>query len=183
MLIFTFIACLPKPVLETAEPVEELTPPTQYLSETVTDDVVTQKIDINGDGKPDVFNDYKVRDDNTKILIHKTVDLNWDGNIDIETWFSITGEIEKEAMDGDFDGTKEWVDHYKGSKLVLSEVDTNYDGSFDLFRYYENEQLRRKEHDSDGDGKIDFWQYFDDEGKLSKTGRDIDGDGEMDLRN
>ena len=55
--------------------------------------------------------------------------------------------------------------------------------SFDLFRYYENEQLRRKEHDSDGDGKIDFWQYFDDEGKLSKTGRDIDGDGEMDLRN
>ena len=180
MFMLSFLACFSKTPLETAA---DMSPLPQLLSEIVDENVITQKIDVNGDGTPDVFNDYKIRDDNTRILIHKTVDLNWDGKVDIETWFSVTGEIEKEAMDGDFDGAKEWVDHYKGSKLVLSEVDTNFDKTFDLFRYYENEQLRRKEHDSNGDGNIDFWQYFDDNGKLSKTGRDLDGDGEMDVRN
>jgi len=165
----------------TSIPIE---PPVQNLQEVeIDDDLIQQQIDINGDGIPDVFNDYKIRDDNTRALIHKQVDLNWDSKVDIETWFDINGEITKEALDGDFDGIAEWVDHYKGNKLVLSEVDTDYDGAYDLFRYYEKEQLRRKEHDSNGDGKIDFWQYYNEEGVLQKTGRDLDGDGEMDVRN
>ena len=178
MYLILLISCKKAPIETASTEVEE-----QKLQEVqLEEDLVQQQIDINGDGKPDVYNDYKVRDDQTKALIHKQVDLNWDGKIDIETWFDVNGQILKEALDGDFDGTAEWVDHYKGNKLVMSEVDTDYDGSYDLFRYYEQEKLRRKEHDSDGDGKIDFWQYYDESGVLKKTGRDLDGDGEMDTR-
>ena len=86
MFMLSFLACFSKTPLEKAA---DMTPPPQLLSEIVDENLITQKIDVNGDGKPDVFNDYKVRDDNTRILIHKTVDLNWDGKVDIETWFSI----------------------------------------------------------------------------------------------
>lgn len=144
--------------------------------------MLEQRIDINGDKKVDVINHYKLRDDNTKALVFKSVDLNWDGKIDVYTWFDVKGQISKEAMDGDFDGITEWVDHYEGNQLVMSEIDTNFDGRYDLFRYYENELLVRKEHDSDGDGKIDFWQYFDTNGNVKNIGRDTDGDEKIDIR-
>lgn len=142
-----------------------------------------QKIDINGDGQVDVINHYKEREDGTQVLMYKSVDMNWDGKTDVQTWFNINGEIEKEAMDGDFDGLTEWVDHYKGNKLILSEIDSDFDGKFDLFRIYKSERLEEKRYDRDGDGKIDYWQYFDSNGTLLKTGKDTDGDGEVDVRN
>ncbi len=142
-----------------------------------------QKIDINGDGQVDVINHFKTRDDGTEVLMYKSVDMNWDGKTDVQTWFNINGEITKEAMDADFDGLTEWVDHYQGNKLILSEIDSDYDGKFDLFRYYKSERLEEKRYDRDGDGKIDFWQYYDANGTLLKTGKDTDGDGEVDVRN
>ncbi len=142
-----------------------------------------QKIDINGDGQVDVINHYKTRDDGTEMLMYKSVDMNWDGKTDVQTWFNINGEIEKEAMDGDFDGLSEWVDHYKGNKLIMSEIDSDFDGKYDLFRIYKSERLEEKRYDSDGDGKIDFWQYYDANGALISTGRDNDGDGKVDERN
>jgi hypothetical protein len=42
--------------------------------------------------------------------------------------------------------------------------------------------MRRKESDTNGDGKVDFWEYFDDAGKVIRTGKDLDGDGVMDVR-
>ena len=144
--------------------------------------LVIQKIDLNGDKTADITNHYKVRDDGSRILIYKTVDMNWDAKPDVFTWFDPTGEITKEAMDGDFDGIAEWVDHYKKNILVFSEIDTNFDGTYDLYRYYEHEKIKRKEYDTDGNGKIDYWQYFDDEGNVQKIGRDTDGDGEIDTR-
>ncbi|MBK8181009.1 MAG: hypothetical protein IPK67_19405 [Planctomycetes bacterium] len=64
----------------------------------------------------------------------------------------------------------------------MSEVDADYNGVFDLFKYYESGKVRRKERDTNADGKIDFWEYFDDQGNVVKTGKDIDGDGVMDIR-
>ena len=145
--------------------------------------MIVEKLDINSDGKVDVTNHYKMRDDGSKTLVYKSVDLNWDGNVDVHTWFNLQGEIEREAIDGDFDGLTEWVDYYKGNKLVRSEVDSDFDGKSDLFRIYKSQRLEEKRYDSNGDGKIDFWQYYDAEGNLKKTGRDLDGDGEVDTRN
>jgi hypothetical protein len=153
------------------------------LSERTTGDgLVEQQIDLNGDGRADVFNYYQDRGEGTRLLIRKEVDLNWDGRLDVRTWFDPAGTIEKEEMDGDFDGRVDWVDHYQGGKRVLSEVDTDYDGNFDLFKVYESGRVRSKQRDTDGDGEVDFWEYLDDNGNVVKTGRDIDGDGVMDVR-
>lgn len=153
------------------------------MSERPADDgLIEQKIDINGDGGADVHNFYRERSDAPRLLVRKEVDLNWDGRLDVRTWFDSAGKIEKEEMDGDFDGRVDWVDHYQGGKRVLSEIDTDYNGTFDLFKVYEGGKVRSKQRDTSGDGEVDFWEYLDDDGNVVKTGRDIDGDGVMDIR-
>jgi hypothetical protein len=144
--------------------------------------LVEQLIDINGDEQADVFNFYRVRSKASRLLVRKELDLNWDGKVDVRTWFDEDGAIEKEEMDGDFDDRVDWIDHYKGGRRVMSEIDTDYNGSLDLFKYFENGKLRRKERDTTNDGRIDFWEYIDDNGQVLRTGRDLDADGVMDVR-
>ena len=144
--------------------------------------LIEQQIDLNNDEQADVFNFFRDRRDTTRLLVRKEVDLNWDGKVDVRTWFNDNGEIEKEEMAGDFDSRVDWVDHYKGGRRVMSEIDTDYNGAMDLFKYYEGGNLRRKERDSKGDGRVDFWEYLDASGNVLRTGRDIDGDGVMDIR-
>ena len=150
--------------------------------ETGADGLLVQAIDVNGDGRADVYNYMRARQDNAPLMVRKETDLNWDGRIDVRAWFDDSGVLEKEEMDGDFDGRVDWTDHYQGGRRVLSEVDTDFDGVYDLFKYYEGNQVRRKERDSDKDGKVDLWEYLDDQGNVVKTGRDVDGDGVMDVR-
>lgn len=154
------------------------------LSERTTDDgLLEQQIDLNGDGAADVFNYYQGDGaEGARLLIRKEVDLNWDSRVDVRSWFDLSGQLEKEEMDGDFDGRVDWVDHYQGGKRVLSKVDTDYDGIFDLYKIFEGGKVRRKERDTNGDGNIDFWEYLDEGGRVVKTGQDIDGDGVMDIR-
>ena len=147
------------------------------------DGLVEQDIDINGDGRTDVFNFYKERTgDAPRLLVRKETDLNMDGRVDVRSWFDETGKLDKEEIDGDFDSRVDRVDHYQAGKLVMSEIDTDYNGVFDLYKYYEGGKIRRKERDTNGDGKIDFWEYLDDQGNVVKTGKDVDGDGIMDVR-
>ncbi|MCB9778088.1 MAG: hypothetical protein H6742_05960 [Alphaproteobacteria bacterium] len=153
------------------------------LSETPTADGLTrQDIDINGDGVADVFNYQRERADAAPLMVRKETDLNWDGRIDVRSWFDDAGEMTKEEMDGDFDGRVDWTDHYQSGRRVMSEVDTDFDGMFDLFKYYEGNVLRRKERDANKDGRVDLWEYLDDQGNVVKVGRDTDGDGVMDQR-
>lgn len=171
-------ACGPKSG-ETEGPV----PTAGVMTEEPTDDgLVKQLVDMDGDGQADVHNYFRERADGPRLLVRKDSDLNRDSKIDVRTHFDTTGRIEKEEMDGDFDGNIDWVDHYQGGKRTLSEVDTNYDRAFDLFKVYEGGTVRRKERDTDFDGKVDFWEYLDDKGNVTKVGRDIDGDGVMDVR-
>lgn len=165
--------------LESTIDTEQATRLTEKVS---ADGQVEQQIDINGDGQPDVFNFFKPRSDGPRTLTRKDVDLNWDGHVDVRTWFNPDGTIEKEEMDGDFDHVVDWVDHYQGGKRVLSEVDTDYNGAYDLFKIYEGGKVRRRERDSNGDGRIDYWEYLDEQGVVQKVGRDVDGDGVMDVR-
>jgi len=175
------IACGPKSG-ETEDLASSAQEAAQLTESVAEDGTIEQRIDLNSDGEPDVYNFYVQPTDGPRALVRKEVDLNWDQRIDVRTWFTSEGKIEKEEMDGDFDGRVDWVDHYQGGKRVLSEVDTDYNGIFDLFKIYESGKVRRKERDSNGDGRVDFWEYLDDEGTVVKVGRDVDGDGVMDVR-
>lgn len=174
------LACGPKGTeTENAASTEEASLLTERAN---AEGLTEQQIDLNGDGDADVTNFFKDREQAARLLVRKEVDLNWDNRVDVRTWFDPTGAIEKEEMDGDFDGRVDWVDHYQGGRRVLSEVDTDNDGAFDLWKIYESGKVRRKERDSNGNGKIDFWEYLDEQGTVVKVGRDVDGDGVMDVR-
>ncbi|MBL8615874.1 MAG: hypothetical protein JNM72_09730 [Deltaproteobacteria bacterium] len=153
------------------------------LSERPSADGLTeQQIDLNGDGRTEVWNFLRDRANAPKVVLRKESDLNFDGRVDVRAWFDDAGVLEKQEWDGDFDGRVDWVDHYQGGVRVLSEWDTNNDGKFDEFRSYESGRVRRKERDTNADEQIDFWEYLDETGKVVKTGRDVDGDGVMDER-
>ena len=179
MILPLLLACGPKNV-EDSNPTDDVA---GTLSERITGDGLTeQQIDLNGDGVADVFNYYQESSEGVRLLVRKEVDLNWDSRVDVRSWFDLSGQLEKEEMDGDFDGHVDWVDHYQGGRRVLSKVDTDYNGTFDLYKIFEGGKVRRKERDTNGDGNIDFWEYLDESGRVIKTGQDIDGDGVMDIR-
>lgn len=149
--------------------------------------LVRQDIDLDTDGQPEIFNFFRERADAPRLLVRKELDLNRDGRVDIVSWFDPDGNLEKEEMDGDYDGHFDWTDHYKSGKRVMSEYDTDYDGKPNVYKYYNVGEdgvarLDRKERDTDGDGKIDVWERFNNEGEVVRTGRDTDGDGKMDVR-
>jgi hypothetical protein len=157
--------------------------PASMLTTTKTADGLTQEqVDLNRDGRPEITNFYRERSDAPRLLLRKDTDLNLDGKVDVRTTFDDAGQRTTEEMDGDFDGRTDWVDHYISGRRTVSDVDTDFNGSFDLFKYYENGKVRRKERDTNADGRIDAWEYLDDNGVVTKTGRDIDGDGKMDVR-
>ncbi len=147
-----------------------------------TDGNLVVEVDLDGDASPDIYNYFRSLEDEGRLLLRKEMDLNQDGRIDVWSFFTETGDLDREEMDADFDGSIDWIDHYQGGKRVMSEIDTENNGTFDLFKYYESGRIRRKERDTTGDGQVDHWEYFNDGGEVVKVGWDIDGDGQMDVR-
>ena len=143
--------------------------------------LIVQEVDLTGDGRPDIFNYFRERGDE-RHLVRKELDLNRNGKIDVISHFNDAGQLEKEEMDGDFDGNFDWVDYYQDGVRVMSEVDTNYDGVPNIWSYYEEGRIVRKERDTTGDGRIDYWERFDEDGRVITTGRDTTGDGKVDQR-
>ena len=177
------VGCTPKPV-ETESPSESGIK--RLVTERpTTDGLVVQEVDLNEDGNPDVFNYFKPLGDDRR-LVRKELDLNLDGRIDVISFFDETGKLEREDMDGDFDGKFNHVYHYQEGRRVMAEWDTDYDGKPNIFVYYENANGKmvasRKERDTTGDGLIDYWERYDAEGNVVKIGKDIDGDGKIDIR-
>jgi hypothetical protein len=136
-------------------------------------------MDINGDGKPDIFKHYKVVGEK-KVIVKRESDLNADGKIDMVRLYNIKAQPTQETVDLDFDGNKDVVRTFDEGKLVREAFDMNLDGTPDLTKFFEDGALIRKEQDSKFDGKVDYWEYFDEKGKLERIGVDHDGDGEID---
>lgn len=152
------------------------------------DGLILEEIDLNADGRPEMFNHYRERADAPRLLVRKDADLNADGRVDVRSWYDDGGILELEEFDGDFDGQIDLWDHYQdtdgdgASERVSSEVDTDYDGAPNIFTYYRDGAPVRKERDTNGDGKIDHWEKFDSEGNVVKSGRDTNFDGSVDER-
>jgi hypothetical protein len=150
--------------------------------------LVAQEIDLDGNGRIDVRNLWRPRDDGGRTLVRKETDLDLDGRMDVISHFDAAGALQREEMDVDFDGRPDWTDHYKDGQRVFAELDSNFDGRADTFFYYlaadggGKPRLDRKERDTDADGKVDLWERFDADGNVTRTARDTDGDGRMDER-
>jgi len=149
---------------------------------------VIVEVDLDGDGDVEVWNVYAEHEDGSRTRVRKDTDLDGNGKPDVISEFDDDGALRMERLDGDFDGTYEWVDHYKNGRRVLAEVDTDVNGTSDVFYYYATGEdpagvLERRERDTNSDGRIDVWERYGDDGTIVVSARDTDGDGKPDVRN
>jgi len=138
-----------------------------------------QILDLNGDGKADVWK-VSVKLPGAKerlLLIRKDLDVNFDGRVDIRRHYGESGDVEREEMDLDFDTRVDAVHFYRKGALYMSEIDMAFDGTTDVWKFYDDGELVRKERDLDGDSSVDSWEYWK-AGRLVRKGSDRDGDGE-----
>jgi hypothetical protein len=136
------------------------------------------EIDVNRDGKPDVWKIVK-EVDGKEVVVRKFMDMNGDGRIDAREYYNPDGTLEKIVYDMDFDGQPDVVRYYEKDQLVKKEYALGFDGISRTFSYYEKGKLIRKERDTNGDGQVDYWEYWEN-GVLDRIGYDDDGDGQVD---
>lgn len=141
---------------------------------------VVKAFDLNRDDEPDVWHHLVKEADGTERLVRKDLDINWDGRIDVYRWYDKKERVVREEFDLDFDGKIDVTNFYDESgKLVRKESDLDFDGRTDLWKYYEKGKLVRKERDTSGDGKVDTFEYYEN-GEIDRIGEDLDGDGTVD---
>lgn len=182
-----FVVFITADALAAKKPAVEEAPAPRTSEVASTEGMIEQTVDLDRDGRADVFNTLRVRDDGSRMLVAKRSDLDRDGRVDLWSEFDETGALVQERMDADFDGNVDWVDHYKAGQRVMAEQDTDFDGRTDTWFYYLPRSsggvaIDRKERDTNRDGRVDVWERFDAGGNVVRTGRDVDGDGQMDER-
>ncbi len=113
------------------------------------------KVDVNGDGKPDIIHVMKGGKEACRI-----VDLNMDGAYDVFIYYDEQGRERRREQDFDRDGRADEITVYENGQIKLKLRETNFDDKIDTWDYYENGRLVKRERDSDGDGVIDQWWQF-----------------------
>ncbi len=146
-------------------------------------ELVIRTYDLNRDGKADDWKTFKVmpgaEGQTHEVMIERELDTNFDGKVDLTTFYDDDGTRTKEIYDLDFDGKPDVIDLYEHGVLVRKEMYQTHREKPDATGYYEGGKKVRVERDTKGNGKIDTWEYYE-AGKLSRIGEDIDGDGLVD---
>jgi hypothetical protein len=143
-----------------------------------TEGRIESLVDLNQDDTPDVRKVY-ISTNDSKVLICREADLNFDGIKDIFMFFDERGQITSDEIDLDYDGKIDIISTYAKGKVMKQEIDTNSDGIVDRVRALENDLPVRVEGDTDGNGQVDYWEYYA-AGRLMRVGYDEDGDGRAD---
>ena len=183
MFAFIMFACVAKDNALLAT--NEVAPIAYITSNTLSNGDIEQVVDIDQDGKADVWNFLHPRKDNVPLLFEKRVDINNDGKPDIWSFYGDDGQLKEEHFDTNFDTLPDIKEYYKTyakkSRLVSSIIDTDGDGIANTSRQIRKQNLYLLKKDTTGDGKLDLWQALDN-GRVEKYCQDVDGDEVFDVR-
>jgi hypothetical protein len=148
-------------------------------------DLIAEKGDVSGDGKPDVWNYYKEGPDpkdptvKRRVLVKKEADLNFDGRRDIVREFDEEGLLTREEADLDYDGDMDQLNVYEKGILTQKQIYRSKGRVF-IWKFFEDGKMVRLNRDENGDGRPDYCELWYAGEKLSKKGWDKTGDGECD---
>lgn len=131
-------------------------------------------MDVNGDGTPDIR---RVYEGSTEVC--REVDLNFDGRKDVFHYYDERGQQVRLEDDLDFDGRIDQITFFRGGAVKRRELDTNFDNRFDTWEFYENGRIARTERDTNADRRVDYWERYAD-GRTVQIQYDEDGDGRPD---
>jgi hypothetical protein len=134
----------------------------------------TEKIDANGDGRPDIF---IVREGSHELC--RATDLNFDGVIDVYSYFDQNGQLRRRESDYDRDARIDEVAIYKAGQISEKDQSTSVAQKIDTWDFYQAGTLARTERDSNGDGIIDQWWEYPKPG-CPLIHSDVNGDGRPD---
>lgn len=147
----------------------------------------TEEYDLNGDGKPDMTSVFMrvgdaavPREERSRILVRKEIDVNFDTKTDVKQFFAPDGALLREEMDLDFDSKIDAIDYYVDGARVRREMYLNFVEKPSMWKYYEEGKLVRKSKDTTGDGLANEFEYFGPAGKIVRIGYDTKGDGNPD---
>jgi hypothetical protein len=182
-LFLAVLACAPVSCGGATETTTPKTPEGQTLQLAVAhepcdvDSSKAQKIDTNGDGKPDVVH---VMSDAREVC--RMIDFNHDGVPDTWMYFDEQGRLRRRESDFDRDGKIDEVAIFVNGEIVEKDREMTLDGKFDTWDFYANGKIHHRLRDSNGDGKIDEWWTWPDPDKpeCAVVATDLNGDGKPD---
>lgn len=133
-----------------------------------------EKVDANGDGQPDLV---VVKNGTREIC--GSADLDFDGRVDMWTYFDGAGKLRRRELDYDRDGNMDEIQLFKAGEVVEKQRASTPAKRLDTWEFYTGGRLVRAERDSDGNGRIDqWWDYKTPDCPLIRS--DTDGNGEPD---
>lgn len=150
------------------------------------DQYLQMPYDTNGDGAADVIRIYVlVEGGRSRRIVCREADLNSDGVRDTMRTYDDRGRVARDQQDRDFDGRFDYWEYYQDGRLIRTDQDTNGDERIDTRTFFDvQERPSRIERDLAGRSTPGHWQAdhfeFFDEGRLTRQGEDVDGDGMVD---
>lgn len=139
--------------------------------ECAIDSASAERLDANGDGKPDVV---------TVAGSCRAVDLNFDGTMDSWVYFGPDGKVRRRENDYDRDGRIDEISTFNAGVLVEKLRATMLANRVDTWEFYTGGKLARSERDSDGDNVVDQWWEYPTAG-CPVIHADVNNDGRPDV--
>jgi hypothetical protein len=140
-------------------------------------DSAAEKLDANGDGKPDV----QMVKEAGRIACY-AVDLDFDGKVDEWVYLDPSGKVRRREFALSTDPAVNKIEIYRDGQLAEVQKSTVLAGKLDTWQFYEAGRPTRAERDSNGDGRIDQWWVFEksDKSDCPMMYADANGDGKPD---
>lgn len=138
------------------------------------DSTSAEKTDVNGDGRPDLV---VTKEDGKEVC--RSADLDFDGRVDLWSYFDEAGRVRRRELDYDRDGVSDELQLFKAGVIFEKHRASTPARRIDTWEFYSAGRLTRAERDSDGDGHVDqWWEYKTQDCPLIRT--DTDGDRQPD---